>query len=448
MGMSSAQVIRDCQAHFQDSALFAPALDAERGRRQAESKRQRHQRGRMKREVRVKMGHGGTLDPLATGVLILGVGRGTKALNGFLECTKTYETVVLFGASTDTYDRVGRILRKRSYDDITRARVEAALDAFRGRFHQMPPLYSALKMDGKPLYEYAREGRPIPREIATREVEVSELELLEWYEPGTHSHRWPDEEAAPAEQSVAAKFWRREKEQQGSDKTATPEEEEEETRALEAHESFKREAEGRQDDLVVERPPKRRRMEPKPALMSGALGELPNNPPPGRGSNLIPPPPSPDAPPPWTGKGPPAARIRMTVTSGFYVRSFCHDLGDRLGSAALMAELCRTRQKHYRVGTPSCLEYDDLAKGEKVWGPKVESMLQEWQRAEARGGDAGQGPAEATPEPLAPSAAKAVNGDTPGKSPTRTKSSPRAQQGEESSGTIAPSIETTESQAD
>ncbi|TPX13460.1 uncharacterized protein E0L32_006190 [Thyridium curvatum] len=383
IGMSSAQVIRDCQTFFNPSSLFRPLIEQEAAARARESNQNRKRRGKAKRDVRVKMGHGGTLDPLATGVLILGVGRGTKALPEFINCTKTYETIVLFGASTDTYDRVGRILKKRDYENVTRKVVEEALDGFRGKYRQMPPLYSALKMNGKPLYEYAREGKAIPREIETREVEVSELELLEWYEPGEHNHRWPTEEAGAAEQTLADQVWRMEK-QQATGKKLSPEEEKSDIEALAAHEDFKKRAEQRQDELVYERPSKRRKHEPKaPPMMSGALGDLPttsfqNNRPTGKGSNLLPPPPPPNTPPPWAGKGPPAAKIRMTVTSGFYVRSFCHDLGEKVGSAAMMAELARTRQGAFSAGTEDCLEYDDLLQGEKVWGPQVEAMLARW----------------------------------------------------------------------
>lgn len=403
MGMSSAQVIRDCQSYFNPSRLFKPMLEREEEERRAQSARDRKRRSKAKQKVQVKMGHGGTLDPLATGVLILGVGRGTKSLQNFLECTKTYETVVLFGASTDTYDRVGRILQRRSYCDVTRDKVEAALASFRGRYRQMPPLYSALKMNGKPLYEYAREGKPIPREIETREVEVTDLELVEWFEPGSHPHRWPVEEAGIAEKSLAERVWTAEQEQ-ATGKKFTPEQEQEEDRAFAAHQSFKEKAEERQDMLIFDkqtgrkrkadgadaplskkqlkrdqRAAQRGRHPPPEPMMSGALGEMPaGGLPKGRGSNLIPKPPAPDTPPPWSDKGPPACRVRMTVTSGFYVRSFCHELGEKVGSAAMMAELERSRQGDYMVGKDNCIEYDDLAKGESVWGPDVERILHQW----------------------------------------------------------------------
>ena len=379
VGMSSAQVIRDCQHHFNPSALFKPMIDQEIANRSRESNNKRKRRGFGKHDIRVKMGHGGTLDPLATGVLILGVGKGTKSLQSFLDCTKTYETVVLFGASTDTYDRVGKILKKTTYDHITRPLVEEALKSFRGKYKQMPPLYSALKMEGKPLYEYAREGKPIPREIATREVEVSELELVEWYEPGTHPHRWPSEEATSFELGFAEQVWKVEKDQMAS-KKLTPEEEEADAKARKEHENFKRKADETVDALVYDRQNKRKKgnHQKETPMMSGALGELPPAAPkPGRGSNLIPEAPE-SGTPPWEGKGPPAARIRMTVTSGFYVRSFCHDLGVKVSSSAMMAELCRSRQGDFVLGTSNCLEFSDLAKGENVWAPQVKTMLEQW----------------------------------------------------------------------
>lgn len=406
--MSSAQVIRDCQQYFNPSASFAALLKQEQALRDKENRYQKGRRSKAKRTLQVKMGHGGTLDPLATGVLILGVGKGTKALQDFLNCKKTYETVVLFGASTDTYDRTGRVIKKGNYGDVTRQATEKALESFRGKIRQMPPLYSALKMQGKPLYEYAREGKPIPREIETREVEVAELDLVEWYEPGTHSHRWPTEEAEQAEKNLVDSVWRVAKRQvaateEGTASKLTPEQQEEESKALAEYNSKKREAEERVDNLVSDErpaPPAKRkktnRGDSEP-MMSGALGQLP---PKGKGSDLVPPPPSADTPPPWEGKGPAAAKIRMTVTSGFYVRSLCHDLGEMLGCGALMAELSRTRQGQFAIGGENCMEYNEIFQGEDVWGPKVHRMLDLWnnpnaEQAKPRASEAASAPAEA-----------------------------------------------------
>jgi len=435
--MSSAQVIRDCQNFFNPSELFAPMLEQERALREKESKYQKQRRGRAKRQLQVKMGHGGTLDPLATGVLILGIGKGTKSLQQFLYCTKTYEAVVLFGASTDTYDRVGKIIKKGDYSGVTREKFEEALKGFRGKFRQMPPLYSALKMEGKPLYEYAREGKPIPREIETREVTVEELELVEWYEPGTHNHRWPTEEAEQNEKNVVNSVWKvakeqtegaakKEEEQEAKSEPAAAEAKEEETKALEEFQTKKREHEESVDNLVKEEEPSAKRRkgadgdaaktESTEPMMSGALPGA--TPPTGRGSNLIPPPPSPDTPPPWEGKGPPAAVIRMTVTSGFYVRSLCHDLGEKLGCGAMMAELARTRQGQFALGGSNCLEYNDILQPESVWAPKVKSMLEQWTNS---GKTVEAAPAPAPAPTAAPKSPKSPKSPKAPKSPRSPK---------------------------
>lgn len=373
LGISSAQVIRECQDAFNPSQYFKSIIETAFKEKSSSNKKWHR---KLKRASRLKMGHGGTLDPLATGVLILGIGSGTKCLSQFLDCVKTYEATVVFGAATDTYDRVGRVLARRPYDHITKEKVLETLETFKGKQKQIPPLYSALKMDGKPLYEYAREGKPIPREIEGREVEVSELEMLEWYEPGTHNHRWPTEEAEAAERNLAEQVWRIKK-QSETTKKLTPEEKEEDDQAVAAHESFKRKFEEKQDTLIRDTPSKRQRQSKEAPMMSGALGSLPRL---DKGSEIKDgcQPPDPNTPPPWSGKGPPAMKVRLSVTSGFYVRSFCHDLGEKLESAALMAELCRTRQSDFTVGGPNCLEYDDIKQDEKVWVPKVSNMLSRW----------------------------------------------------------------------
>ncbi|KAH7318559.1 pseudouridine synthase [Stachybotrys elegans] len=375
IGWSSAAIVREVQATLSPSKLFETTMRLQKDRifqGSAPSKRKLQNRAN-----NIKIGHGGTLDPLATGVLILGIGSATKELNQFLECTKTYETTVLFGASTDTYDRVGRLINKRPYDHITREMVEKELESFKGKQIQIPPLYSALKMNGKPLYEYAREGKPIPREIEGRTVEVQEIKLVEWYEPGTHKHRWPTEEAEAAERNLAEQVWRVKK-QQETNKKLTPEEKEQDDEAIAAHESFKRKFEERQDALIQDGPTKRSRQPRDSHMMSGALGQLPQtNKPSPRGQNLVSEQDE-DQPVPWSDKGPPAVKISLTVTSGFYVRSFCHDLGTKLGSAGLMSELCRSRQSDFTVGGVNCLELDDLKAGEDNWGPKLTNILAQW----------------------------------------------------------------------
>ena len=124
-----------------------------------------------------KAGHTGTLDPLATGLLPVCFGEATKFSADLLEADKTYEADLLFGVTTDTGDADGEVLQRRSVG-FERAELEAALRPFLGRISQIPPMYSALKRDGKPLYELARQGIEVER--APREVTISDLQLLEF----------------------------------------------------------------------------------------------------------------------------------------------------------------------------------------------------------------------------------------------------------------------------
>ena len=121
-----------------------------------------------KRKLKVKKaGHLGTLDPMAHGVLVLGINRGTKFSSYFLESEKTYKAEITLGASTDTDDAMGKTIVESS-KKVCAKEVEIALKTFIGKSMQVPPSYSALKHKGKPLYKYAREGKPIskpPREV-------------------------------------------------------------------------------------------------------------------------------------------------------------------------------------------------------------------------------------------------------------------------------------------
>ena len=124
----------------------------------------------------LKIGHGGTLDPFATGVLPVCIGEGTKVLPFLLDADKTYEAWVRFGVETDTLDRTGRIVAQRTVVGLDENVVAAALARFRGAISQVPPMYSALKRNGRPLYAYARQGEAVER--APRPVTIHELELL------------------------------------------------------------------------------------------------------------------------------------------------------------------------------------------------------------------------------------------------------------------------------
>jgi tRNA pseudouridine55 synthase len=123
-----------------------------------------------------KGGHTGSLDPLATGLLPLCFGEATKIAGLLLGASKAYETECLLGVSTDSADAKGKVLETRPVPDIDVATIEKAMADFRGRIQQVPPIYSALKRDGEPLYLRARRGETI--DIEAREVEVHRFELL------------------------------------------------------------------------------------------------------------------------------------------------------------------------------------------------------------------------------------------------------------------------------
>ncbi len=127
-----------------------------------------------------KAGHTGTLDPFATGLLPLCFGEATKFAQDLLEADKTYEATVHLGVTTSTGDIEGAVIDTRTVD-VTRAQAEAVLDKFRGPISQVPPMHSALKRDGKPLYAYAREGITLERDA--RAIVIHELELLEFAPP-------------------------------------------------------------------------------------------------------------------------------------------------------------------------------------------------------------------------------------------------------------------------
>lgn len=127
-----------------------------------------------------KAGHTGTLDPFATGLLPLCFGEATKFAQDLLEADKTYETTVHLGLTTTTGDTEGEIIATLPVD-VTRAQIEAVLPQFRGPILQTPPMYSALKRDGKPLYEYARAGITLEREA--RPLTIHLLEFIDYQAP-------------------------------------------------------------------------------------------------------------------------------------------------------------------------------------------------------------------------------------------------------------------------
>ena len=124
-----------------------------------------------------RIGHGGTLDPMATGVLPVFVGRATRGVEFFEHAEKIYEATLRLGVTTDTEDITGTVLEEREVC-ISEQEFLDVLPKFRGKIQQIPPMYSAIKVDGKKLYDLARQGKEVERK--PREIEIFELTCLEF----------------------------------------------------------------------------------------------------------------------------------------------------------------------------------------------------------------------------------------------------------------------------
>lgn len=128
-----------------------------------------------------RIGHAGTLDPMATGLVIILVGKATKASQFLMGMDKVYEGSILLGKSTNTHDAEGQVTQERPVPELTEEQVVALLKTFEGDQYQTPPMFSAKKKDGVPLYKLARKGKEVEREA--RLIHISSFELDEWHAP-------------------------------------------------------------------------------------------------------------------------------------------------------------------------------------------------------------------------------------------------------------------------
>ena len=128
-----------------------------------------------------RVGHAGTLDPEATGVLPICLGQATRLIEFLAEATKIYRAEIELGVATDTYDATGKVTQRGDTSSLTREQVETAAASFIGSSDQTPPMYSALKHQGIPLYRWARAGVEIPRK--SRKVELYRLEVVDFHHP-------------------------------------------------------------------------------------------------------------------------------------------------------------------------------------------------------------------------------------------------------------------------
>ena len=128
-----------------------------------------------------RVGHGGTLDPIATGVIPICLGQATRMMEYLIDGTKEYRGMVALGVETDTYDALGTVVREIDASHVTLKEVENVLLSFKGNIQQVPPMYSALKRQGRRLYELARAGIHVERN--PRDVNVGSIEILDWVPP-------------------------------------------------------------------------------------------------------------------------------------------------------------------------------------------------------------------------------------------------------------------------
>lgn len=137
---------------------------------------------RVRRLIGVRrVGHAGTLDPAAGGVLPVAVGNATKTIEFLTDASKAYDAEVILGVETDTYDAEGAIVARADPASVTRPAVEHALARFRGEIEQLPPMHSAVHVGGKRLYQIARQGQTIDRPL--RRVTIHRLEIVDWQPP-------------------------------------------------------------------------------------------------------------------------------------------------------------------------------------------------------------------------------------------------------------------------
>jgi tRNA pseudouridine55 synthase len=137
---------------------------------------------KVRRGLKVKkVGHAGTLDPMATGVLVICLGAATRLSEYVMQSTKQYHARIRLGETTDTYDAEGEIQLVRDTAYVTREDALSALGAFQGEIRQVPPMYSAIKLGGRKLYDLARAGETVEREART--VQINSLQLGDWSPP-------------------------------------------------------------------------------------------------------------------------------------------------------------------------------------------------------------------------------------------------------------------------
>ena len=302
-GPTSMSILDSLKPLFSSSQLFKPyegAPPPTSNTKKVKGSKWRKNKGgngRSNGGYSVKVGQGGTLDPLADGVLVVGLNRGTKKLTELLDCSKEYVVIGLLGCETDSYDSQGSIVSKSNWKHVTRERIEENLNKFRGEIEQLPPIFSAIRIEGKRLFEYARAGEVPPRPVDKRKCTIQSITLEEFIQGDKHNFDYPQNELNEDDKNAAQKA------QEFAGQSSVNEINNDDVTKIN---------EDNQNHDVNESTGNRN------------INERPS-----------------------------AFKLRMTVSGGTYVRSIVHDLGKELGSSAHVVSLTRTRQGEFALPNTS-----------------------------------------------------------------------------------------------
>lgn len=331
-GITSNQFLMRLQHILTNSQVCSKEIQratAERMKQYQEQTGKKASKRKLRKVSKVKMGHGGTLDPLASGILVIGIGTGTKKLAEYLSGTvKVYESESLFGVSTTSGDQEGELLSRNSVKHLKMEDLKKVEEKFVGSLKQTPPIYAALKMDGKPLHEYAREGKPLPRAIEPRQVTVYDLQVMD--DSLTKNHNYPLIRPSREVLETLQKL---------------------NTSMLGDTLYFSKEySEGQgweSEEARVEGPIFLKEEESKEIEEQGDNYRAP------------------------------LLHFKAKVSSGTYIRSLISDIGKAMMSSCYMVKLIRVQQKDWSLESQNVFQLSDFTeKNEKVWS-KVLSLVLE-----------------------------------------------------------------------
>ncbi|SCU86856.1 LADA_0E00672g1_1 [Lachancea dasiensis] len=342
-GISSSQFLLKLQNVLMNSMVFSKEIQRATAERMQQYQRETGKvpsKRKLRKVAKVKMGHGGTLDPLASGVLVVGVGSGTKKLSEYLSGTvKVYESEALFGVSTTSGDVEGEILSMHAVNHITMEDLKTMEQKLVGSLKQTPPIFAALKMNGKPLHQYAREGLPLPRAIEPRQVEIYDLNVFPDSLTTNHSYTFLKPVTEETQETVS-EF--NHKQNLLTDKLY-----------------FSKQycdSQGWESEDA--------RVDPPITLSDEDLQKLI-----AQGDNYR----------------APLLHFKAKVSSGTYIRSLISDIGKALRSSSYMVKLIRCQQQEWALDRHNVFNLEDFTENdEAIWTEVLEKVLEDGSSVDVR----------------------------------------------------------------